>query len=65
MAALVEWSKSTLALGGRKNRNDTGMLAVPAAVGLFVALGAGVYRRKRKPEQKSTQSVGFFKGRPY
>ena len=67
-AGLVDWSKSTLGIGGHKNRSDatTTMLVVPAIIGLSVALGAGVFRRKRKPEKNSTLTDDYrpFKGRP-
>jgi hypothetical protein len=67
MAGVVDWGKSTLGIGGHKTRdNNTGMLVVPAVIGLSVALGAGVFRRKRKSakDSGSSQYYGSHKGRP-
>jgi hypothetical protein len=50
MADLIGWARSTLGLGSHNHRGDTytGILAVPALVGFSVALGAGLYRRRRQ-----------------
>jgi hypothetical protein len=51
-ADIIEWGNGVLGLTGRKNRDDTLtlMIALPAAIGFSVAIGAGVLRRRRKPK---------------
>jgi hypothetical protein len=53
-SGLVRWGKDVLNFNGRKNRDEgiTRVLALPAIIGLSVAVGAGVLRRRQRHKQK-------------
>lgn len=52
--ALSAWISNMLKSGGRKNNGELDMtfVAIPMAVGLSVAAGAMVMRRRRKSPEK-------------